>query len=133
MKKIILSLSLLFCLIFISIEAISIGQNSTQNTTKDNQIDLMGNITHKGTRTLIKPIVLMQSEGVLEASFVEKLGLITIEILDKTNNPISKYSTETDSHNYLEIITSNFKDGEYLIVFTNYLGYQLKGSFTIKK
>ena len=75
MKKIILSLSLLFCLIFISIEAISIGQNSTQNTTKDNQIDLMGNITHKGTRTLIKPIVLMQSEGVLEASFVEKLGL----------------------------------------------------------
>jgi len=69
----------------------------------------------------------------LEATFVDKLRSITIEILDETNSPVYKHFIDTDTQYYYQITTSNFRNGEYLIVFTDDQGYYLKGRFTIKK
>ena len=135
MKKLILSFSILFCLFFIHIVAkpISGDQNTTESTTNNNQIELLGNLPNQGSRSLIKPIILLYNCDILETSFLGKLGLITIEILDETNNTIYKFSIDTDTQDYHPIITSNFKNRDYSIVFTNSQGHYLKGNFKIER
>jgi Protein of unknown function (DUF3244). len=135
MKKLIFSFSLLFCLFFTNIEArpVSIDSRENKPAKENNRVELMGDLPIQSTRSLNKPIILFRNWDMLEATFVDKLRSITIEILDETNSPVYKHFIDTDTQYYYQITISNFRNGEYLIVLTDDQGYYLKGSFTIKK
>lgn len=133
MKKVIL---LIFVLLIYSINGVCSTATSIYSITKaneNNKIDLSGNFPTTGTRSFSEPIILMQYSEYLDATFTKGLGIITVEIMDDTNNIIYHDNIDTNTQKDYQIFLSDYVNGYYHIVFTNSQGNYLKGDFVIQR
>lgn len=95
-------------------------------------IDLLGDLTATGTRSLY-PIIVTQYDDCLEVVFVDnKLGEILIQISGNMNNHLYQNTINTNQQETI-IPLSNFENGKYEIKFTNSQGKYLRGEFVIQK
>lgn len=133
MKKVIL---LIFALLIYSINGVCSTAVSIYTITKakeNNKIDLSGNFPTTGTRSFSEPIILMQYSEYLDATFTRGLGIITVEIIDDTNNIIYHDNIDTNTQKDYQISLLDYANGYYHIVFTNSQGNYLKGDLVIQK
>lgn len=106
----------------------------THSFEKSNRIiDLLGDLTATGTRSL-NPIIVTKYDDCLKVVIVDnKLGEISILISDTMNNHLYQNTINVDHERILIIPVSSLKNGKYEIKFTKSKDKCLKGQFVTQR
>lgn len=129
MRQIILLVSLIAC---IGLSA-NIKTLRIENVDTEKEIELMGSLISPQTRTVIKPILLLQQTECLRVNFNGSLGYISIYIYDDGGNLRYQKTVDTsiESQRYINVV--DFETGNYSIEFVNSQSQNLIGNFVIQK
>jgi hypothetical protein len=100
-------------------------------SNENNKIDLSGNFPDTRTRSVLGPILLIQYTECFDAVFNNDLGIVTIQIIDKTNI-VYQSSINTSMSKQISINIDDFISGEYSIKFIQSDGRYMQGVFTIR-
>lgn len=121
MKKVLI---LLFILLSVN--------NTILHADENKEIELMGNFSNQGTRSLLSPVSAINYPDYIQVSFSKLLGEISVRIYDEANDIVYEEIIDASTQNSLLISTVFLEKGTYRIEFTNLLGRNLGGNFVIE-
>jgi hypothetical protein len=119
MKKFVCSL--LMCLL-ISVSAVCI---------ETNPIILIAETPSGPMRTPI-PITAVQNDGQLEISFMSNVGWVDISVDNDLDIVVYQDGVDTDLTSYVDIDTSSWPPGDYVLTITLANGTRLIGKFSLQ-